>query len=127
MTLAVERRYRSSVTESLNWTRIAQLGASLAVAAGFGFVAVTWIVTSAPNMITPLDESWGKAFFNLGSENSWLVGVSEFCHFVGGVLFSTLTVFVVSVSLLLWGRFGSPVPLPTVAAVFLLSDLDFHG
>ena len=122
MTLAVERRYRSNVTESLNWTRIAQLGAFLAVVAGLGFVAVAWIVTSAPNMITPLDESWGKAFFNLGAEQSWLVSVSEFCHFVGGVFFSTLTVFVVSVSLLLWGRFGSPVPLPTVAAVFLMSS-----
>ena len=101
MALAAQRRYRSNVAESLNWTRIAQLGALLAVAAGFGFAVVAWTVTSAPNMITELDESWGKAFFDLGAEHPWLVSVSEFCHFVGGVFFSTLTVFVVSVSLLL--------------------------
>ncbi len=112
-------RYRSTVTKTLDWARIARVGSTLAIVAGLGFATVAWVVISAPDMTTALDESWGKAFFDLGVEHPWLVTVSEFCHFVGGVFFATLTVFVVSLGLLVWGRFGSPVPLPTVAATFL--------
>jgi undecaprenyl-diphosphatase len=107
------------VSAELDWPRIGRFGLLLAVVAGIGFAIVTVVVVTAPGMVTQVDVSLNQTANAWATANEWLVDVCLFLEVIGGVKFSTGLVVVIVLGLLAWGRFGRPLPVPTLAAVFL--------
>ena len=87
--------------------------------AGIGFSVVTVVVVTAPGMVTQVDVSLNQTATAWATVNEWLVDVCLSLEVIGGVKFSTGLVVVIVLGLLTWGRFGRPLSVPTLAAVFL--------
>ena len=107
------------MSAELDWPRIGRVGGLLALVAGVGFAVVTVVVVTAPGMVTQVDVSLNQTATAWATANEWLVDVCLFLEVIGGVKFSTGLVVVIMLGLLAWGRFGRPLPVPTLAAIFL--------
>ncbi|MCH9800627.1 MAG: phosphatase PAP2 family protein [Actinomycetia bacterium] len=107
------------MSAELDWPRIGRVGGLLALVAGVCFAVVTVVVVTAPGMVTQVDVSLNQTATAWATANEWLVDVCLFLEVIGGVKFSTGLVVVIVLGLLAWGRFGRPLPVPTLAAVFL--------